>query len=71
MKLRPSTQDKLPQGVLFTPGPRIEDLGWGWTVTRFGNPSWNYHIDALSSLADTSSLRTEHPFLNDRKWITQ
>ncbi|KAI0376966.1 hypothetical protein F5Y04DRAFT_194439 [Hypomontagnella monticulosa] len=46
MKLLLSTQDKLPQGILFSPGPRMEQPGWGWAVTRFGNPGWKYHLDA-------------------------
>jgi len=30
-------QTKLPQGLLFVSGQRMQDPGWRWAVTRFGN----------------------------------
>lgn len=35
-----SKLNRLPQGLIFVPGPRMNEPGWGWAVTRFGNPGW-------------------------------
>ncbi|KAK8112880.1 hypothetical protein PG984_013406 [Apiospora sp. TS-2023a] len=46
MKYLLSKQDTLPQGILFASGPRMQDAGWRWAVTRFGHPRTHHHLTA-------------------------
>ncbi|KAK7947832.1 uncharacterized protein PG986_008718 [Apiospora aurea] len=46
MKYLHSKQETLPQGILFASGPRMEEVGWRWAVTRFGHSRTHHRLSA-------------------------
>ncbi|KAK0631172.1 hypothetical protein B0T17DRAFT_638030 [Bombardia bombarda] len=61
MRFLLSNLDKIPQGLLLVPGPRMQQKGWGWAVTRFGSPGLKNSVTAPindASLSDADQFKT-------------
>ena len=60
-------QTSLPQGIIFVPGPRNEELGWRWAVTGFDNDTktmMTARIDDIEpAVRDDRGLTVNYPGL--------
>ncbi|ERF75666.1 hypothetical protein EPUS_08620 [Endocarpon pusillum Z07020] len=67
MRLLLEQQEVLPQGVLFVPGPRMHERGWGWAVTEFANEAQSRMrapiTDSSPARRDASGLTVRYPGL--------